>query len=55
MGKKKTQENHIQESHKRSALSQQAARKRQDSIIKTNTKHKLQKGSTKEALPWNGQ
>ena len=31
------------------------ARNRQDSIMKTNVNNKLQKGSTKEARPWNGQ
>ena len=53
----KTQEN-IQESQEVTPFlvgDYKAARKRQDSITKTKLKHKQQKGSTKEAAPWDGQ
>ena len=37
------------------ASDHKAARNRQDSMAKTNTKHKLQRESTKEVPPWKGQ
>ena len=49
----KTQENITHKKSKRSA-DDKAARNRQDST-KRHMKRKKQKGSTKEAPPWNGQ
>ena len=48
---KNTRKHHIQESQEVSLFP--AGDHRQDNM--TNTKHKQQKGSTKEAPPWNGQ
>ena len=53
---KNTRKDHIHVSHEVSPFPvghHKAAKNRQESM--TNTKHKKQKWSTNEALPWNGQ